>query len=110
MHVNRESALKTDREKNPLPHWGVESASVLCLAFHSAALAIELTLPPKTKCLNFHLSKSGMGKLSSLGEYFHENGSQVRKHEITEYNTDKVSDPRLNIAALCSEMQHMIKL
>ena len=67
MHVNRESALKTDREKNPLPHWGVESASVLCLAFHSAALATELILPPKTKCLNFYFLKSGMGKLSSFG-------------------------------------------
>ena len=45
----RECALEADsekkKEKNPLPHRGLEPASVLCLAFHWDALPTEL-LPP----------------------------------------------------------------
>ena len=37
----RESALNTDWEKNPLPHGGIEPASVFRLAFQSDALPTE---------------------------------------------------------------------
>ena len=39
-----EPALEVDsgREKNPLPHWGLEPASVLRLVFQSDALPTEL--------------------------------------------------------------------
>ena len=41
----RESALEVDWERNPLPHWGLEPASVLRLAFQSDALPAELSRP-----------------------------------------------------------------
>ena len=41
----RESALKVDWEKNPLPHRGIEPASAAC---RSDALPTELTPPPPT--------------------------------------------------------------
>ena len=44
----RESALEVDWEKNPLPHRGLEPASVLRLAFQSDAVPAELPRPPKS--------------------------------------------------------------
>jgi len=43
----RESALKADLEKNPLPHPGLKPASVLRLAFQLDVLPIELFPVPR---------------------------------------------------------------
>ena len=50
MNIVRESALKVDWEKNPLPHRGLEPASVWRLAFQSDVLPTEL-FPPSEACL-----------------------------------------------------------
>ena len=44
----RESELNWLWEKNPLPHWGLEPASVLRLAFQSDALPTELSPHPSS--------------------------------------------------------------
>ena len=41
----RESALEVDWAKNPLPHWGLEPASVLRLTFQSDVVPAELSRP-----------------------------------------------------------------
>ena len=41
----RESALKVEWEKNPLPHQGLEPVAVLCLASLLDSLPAELSLP-----------------------------------------------------------------
>ena len=50
----RESALEADWEKNPLPHRGLESVSIMRLAFQSDALPNWL-LPPLMYLIYFFL-------------------------------------------------------
>ena len=61
-------------EKNPLPHQGLEAASVLCLAFQSDALPTELS-PPHCIVVHHHETECHAKRLVCCLEGCHCEGS-----------------------------------